>query len=711
VSVVVSQITAGVDFALAAGARIGGWVLSSGGAPLSNVWVDAYTASGTWVAGAATATNGAYEMVGLPAGQYFLRTFVAGLNYANEWYDDAPVVGFDIPAAATGLTMAAGLSAQNINFFLSSGGVIAGAVTNDAGVPVRSIRMDVQTTNGTWVASTWTDSAGRYAVAGLPAGAFLVRTLCGATNGVDEWFDNVLAVGSEAPAGVQALTVASGVTNQGINFALATGGILTGTVTASGGGPLTGVSVQVYNPATNWVKSATTGAAGTYRVVGLPAPARYLARTADGGWNVANEWFNNQSALGSQPPAGVSWIAVTAGVTRAGVDFALEPGATVSGRVTAVSGGAGLSGVAVDVYRGDGTRLAEAISDVNGYYAVGGLPAGSWYLRTDVGDANYADEWLVDVPVAGLGVPATARSIALAAGVATGGVHFALATGGQIAGAVRGTNALPLAGALVDVYDAATNWIESGLTGGGGTYTIKGLPAGTYFARSYALAHGYADEWFADVPLIAEGIPNAAGGLALTAGTTTNGVDFDLGLAGVLSGAVRDRAGSALVGIRVDAYRAGGARVAGDLTATDGSYRLSGLGAGTYYLRTDVGSLGFANEWYADAAVLNGAIPPGALGTAVVGGVETGRVDFALDYAITGAGISNGLYWITWQAASGTIYQVDRAASLLRGWTNAPSDAGDVGRSARTSLWQAVLRYVDPTATTSNRFYRVRAVN
>ncbi len=711
VSVIVSQITAGVNFALAAGARIGGWVMTAGASPLSNVWVDAYTADGSWVQSTATATNGAYEIAGLPAGQFFLRTFAAGRNFADEWYDDAPVVGFDIPTSATGLTMTNGHSAQNINFFLSGGGVIAGTVTNAAGAPARNIRLDVQATNGVWVATAWTDAFGRYAFAGLPAGAFHVRTLSGASNYVDEWYDHVPAVGSETPAGVLAVEVVLGVTNAGVDFTLSSGGIVAGTVTASGGGPLANVAVRIFNAATNWVKSAASGTAGTYRVVGLPAPAFYLARTADGALSRADEWFSNQPVVGSTVPAGVSWIAATAGVTRAGVDFALEAGATVSGRVTAVAGGAGLGGVAVGVYRADGTRLDEALTDVNGDYAVGALPAGGWYLRTDASGANYVDEWLVDVPAVGAGVPAAARAVALAAGVSTGGVDFALADGGQVAGTVRGTNGVPLAGALVDLYDRATNWVRSGIAGTGGDYVIQGLPAGAYRARSYARDYGYADEWFANVPLIAEGIPVTAAHLALAPGSVTNGVDFDLGLSGVLSGSVRDRAGSALVGVGVDVYVSGGTRVAGGATAADGSYRLSGLAAATYYPRTEVGALGFANEWYADAAVSNGVIPPGAVGVPVTGGAETGAVDFALDYAILSVGVSNAAFWVSWQAASGTIYQVDRSLSLLAGWTNAPSGASPAEGSTRTSLWQRVLRYVDSTTLGSNRFYRVRLVN
>ena len=75
VNVTAGATTGGIDFALATGGRITGTVTDvAANTPVEDAYVNAYSASGSYVAGGFTDASGAYALVGLTAGKYYVRT-------------------------------------------------------------------------------------------------------------------------------------------------------------------------------------------------------------------------------------------------------------------------------------------------------------------------------------------------------------------------------------------------------------------------------------------------------------------------------------------------------------------------------------------------------------------------------------------------------------------------------------------------------------
>jgi hypothetical protein len=252
-----------------------------------------------------------------------------------------------------------------------------------------------------------------------------MRTSAGVSNYIDEWYNDVTASGVGIPAAAGRLSVPAGGSLSNVDFALAVGGAIAGTVTVAGGSPIEGLWVDVYDARTNWLKGSTTATNGAYRVQGLPTQDVYFARTADGTYNYVDEWFDNVPAIGVGVPAGAQPLTVPAGGDRTNVNFALDVGGWVEGLVSDEIGSP-LVGIAVDLYQTNGAWAARATSDAVGWYEVAQVSPAWYYLRTDSGTQGFSDEWHNNVLVGGSQIPSTASAVPVRGGAATN-IGFALA--------------------------------------------------------------------------------------------------------------------------------------------------------------------------------------------------------------------------------------------------------------------------------------------
>jgi len=699
----------GIDFMLATGAVVTGWVTnSSDGSAVADIWIDAYTGDGDWVGSDDTSAGGAYAIMGLSTGTYYCATYVGESAFVDEWYDNVIAVGFDIPTNATGMVLAEGQLQPGINFGLAEGGAISGVITNSTGGGITGVTVHVYSENSAWLQSETTGAGGAYAAGGLPAIPVYVRTDAEALNFVDEWYDDVPAVAGDIPTNASAVTVLAGVTNTGIDFGLAAGGQISGSVTDSNAVGLAGVGVDLYDGDAAWVRGATTDSGGSYAMSGVPGGS-YYARTEVGVSNYVDVWYDGVAVETLELPSNATQIAISAGGSVSNVDFSLPLGAIVAGSVLD-TGLVGIAGADVVLYDADYGYVSDASADYSGFYQMNGLPPGSWFIRTHAASMDYADEWYNNVSAAGDSVPTGASPIVLAPGVLSNYVDFVLIEGGSIAGQVRGTNTTPLEGVAIDAYDVYEDWVSGTETAADGSYELQGLPAPeSYSVRTYVGGTVYADEWYNNQPVAGDSIPPGATIMELQPGGSTGGVSFLLSPAGGLSGGVTDDGGAALVGIGVDVYNEGGYWVGGDETDAAGNYRVEGVAAGTHYVRTFVGNAYFVDEWHDDVRVDGEAIPPIANAIEVLAGNSTGGVSFALGFLIAQVGIvTNDLYSVFWQAASGTAYRVEYSTNLLSStWTNAPNGTNTIQSSVQTSAVQGILEYQDTDETASNRFYRI----
>ena len=71
-------------------------------------------------------------------------------------------------------------------------------------------------------------------------------------------------------------------------------------------------------------------------------------------------------------------MAVTATNTTPNIDFALDSGGRISGKVTNAATGAALSGAGVEFFNASGVDVGWTFADSQGNYTSAGLPTGSY---------------------------------------------------------------------------------------------------------------------------------------------------------------------------------------------------------------------------------------------------------------------------------------------------------------------------------------------
>ncbi len=257
-----------------------------------------------------------------------------------------------------------------------------------------------------------------------------------------------------------------------------------------------------------------------------------------------------------------------------------------------------------------------------------GLPTGTYFALTANGH-GYVNESYNDI--ACLGCTATAGTpISVTAGSTTSGIDFAMTLGGRIYG--RLTNAAtsaPLINAAVQVYNSSGTLVTTVGTDSSGNYISRGgLPTGNYFVRT-ANNLGLIDEVFNNIECagcnVTTGTP-----VAVTLGSTTNGINFALGAGGRISGTVTNAVTTnPLTSMPVQIYNATGGLVTTGFTDCAGNYiSNSGLPTGTYYARTS-NTQGFGDVLYDNIPCAN-CDPVTGNTIAVTTGLTTPSINFAL---------------------------------------------------------------------------------
>jgi hypothetical protein len=634
VVVAVGTTRAGVNFALAPGGALTGTVIDAVTlAPINNINVQIFNSANALVKNLSTGSGGTgvITAAGLLAGSYFARITNQG-TYIDQLYDHLPCQGCTA-TTGTPIVVAVGATRGGVNFTLVQGGLVTGTVT-DAGTAAALNNANVQVYNstGVFIKSANTNSAGFFTLSGLPAASYFVRTqLSGGLNYVDELYDNIPCAPCTVTTGTP-VVVTAGNTRAGVDFALTPGGTITGTVTDAGtAAPVNNANVQVYSSTGNFLKSSNTNGTGFFTLAGLPAASYFVKTSLSGGPNYIDEVYDNIPCAPCNVTIGTPVI-VTAGTTRPGVDFALAQGATITGTVTDAGTAAPLNGVNVQLYSSTGNFVKGINTNGTGFFTLAGMQAGSYFVRTSVsGGLNYIDEVYDNIPCAPCDVT-TGTPIVVTAGMTRSGVDFALAQGGGISGTVTdAATTTPLSGVTVQVIGSTGGAVlRSGTTNGSGVFTVSGLQAGSYFARTVVLSsQNYVDEIY-DNRIAAGTIITSGTPIAVTAGATHNGVDFALDQGGIITGTVTDAGTTALlVGISVQVLNARGLALKSVNTDGSGSFMLTGLPAGSYFVRTR-DSVNYADELYDNIPFVVGDVTATGTPVAVTAGATHAGVDFAL---------------------------------------------------------------------------------
>jgi hypothetical protein len=271
-----------------------------------------------------TEPGGAYEIVGLAAGEYIVSFRPPStLNFVHQFYD-----GASTELAAKHVVVGVGTT-TGIDAVLAKGAKISGTVTALAtGLPVKGVAVCAYMADFAGLGCAQTNAVGAYVIQGLSAGSYEIEFF------PTERGQNV--VGTTYPGLV---TVPAGGEVPGVNAALPQGGQIEGTVRlAATGAPVKGVEVCITEAEEAWLLGCLkTPASGAYRFTGLwnssfkvvfsPEASEFeegqefgLAPDA-----FPTQWWNGQATFAAATP-----IAITPPAVVGGIDGSLGPGPVVS---------------------------------------------------------------------------------------------------------------------------------------------------------------------------------------------------------------------------------------------------------------------------------------------------------------------------------------------------------------------------------------------
>ena len=313
--------TQNIAFVLDLGGIIEGQIVAYGTAnPIAGIAVEVYDSLGRFVGLTLPSDNSGYwsTYAGLPAGNYYLRTQNFG-NWADQLYNNLPP--YVAVTSGTPVPVTVGEYTSGINFALAPGGRISGFVADAGANALANVTITVKDSAGVLRATGVTDNFGIYTTTALPTGQFYVIASDGNRH-IPEIYNNVVCLNCGIAGGAP-VAVTVGATTGGIDFELAEGGSIEGTVTTAGTTEgIEGVRVEIYDSTGHLVGTTAASAPdGAYfSEFGLPGGTYYARSTTSGSF--LNEVYSNLAI--ATPVLSGTPISVTLGQATTGIDFSLQ---------------------------------------------------------------------------------------------------------------------------------------------------------------------------------------------------------------------------------------------------------------------------------------------------------------------------------------------------------------------------------------------------
>ncbi|WP_442789698.1 S-layer homology domain-containing protein [Paenarthrobacter sp. GOM3] len=464
--------------------------------------------------------------------------------------------------------------------FAAATGSISGTVTVPAGADVTKI--SVQSLGGPTYRSVQVNPDGSYSLTGLEPGqyklsfgAYLEPQL------VSSWY------GGDSESQATAITVA-GAPVVGINKVMKMGGKISGKVTVPAGADPTKVGVNVH---VGSVPTAYAAADGSYTVVGVPT----------GSYEVYFSYSGTPSPVlggyySTAPDGNKTLVSVVEGSTTSGINQALRPASLISGKISVPAGSTGFSGQ-IDAFKGPdfaagiaGTAFLQG-TDASGSYTIGGLEPGIYKLNFRAQGA-WANMWH-----GGSVSAASSPSITVAEGQKLSGIQDSAVAAATINGSVLGGPApgptmsgpgMSISAIASDGSVAAYTVQESSQT----SYALMHLLPGSYkvqFNRTNGHMSPYEAQHYNGIPESA-GAANATS-IVVAPGQTVAGVNSTVRLGGTITGRLLGSNGTAVGETLVSVYTKDGSFVTrSGWTAADGTFKVTGLTTGLYFVSAEPGS-------------------------------------------------------------------------------------------------------------------------
>ncbi|MSP11871.1 MAG: hypothetical protein EXR62_02820 [Chloroflexi bacterium] len=374
------QVISPVNFSLFQGGSISGRITDGvTGAPVAQLGIILQPLAGLVLIEGRTGADGRFQLSGVSPGQYRLYVPSDQRMYQGRYYGN----GSD-PAI---LTVTAGGSLENINVPLSAGGALSGRVVlQESGAPVPNQVVDLLPVDGGRRIGAQTDNNGNYRILGVAPGRYRAFAPPDGRNYIPQFFDGTPEGGSAS-----IIQIPSYVEIQHINFSLSRGGAVSGLVLdAVSGQPISNVVVAVLDPASGQQQGAgQTDENGVYHAYGVPQGMYQVAVLPDVRNYILQYWPHSVTPDQAQP------VTVTLGAEVGGINFALQQGGAITGRLVPLTGSGSLSRVIVTAeILAVGPPIASVSAAADGSYSLVGLPPGQYKLKANSTDGRYYNLFL-----------------------------------------------------------------------------------------------------------------------------------------------------------------------------------------------------------------------------------------------------------------------------------------------------------------------------
>ncbi|MHA3837558.1 carboxypeptidase regulatory-like domain-containing protein [Terrabacter sp. AAH1] len=513
-----TMVTRGLLAAADTTATMSGHVYAgSTASPLTGALVVAVAADSdglsSGVLNATTDATGAWTLTGLSPDVYTVHVLPpAGSDYLEQWWDAAPQRSH----AAYAVLGASG-ARTDMDATLVQGGSISGKVTAGGTFGVADVVVQAAPVGTETWSSVVTDGDGNFTLVALRPDQYVVQ-FDGRSLGFEPaWWSGTSQTGVATRSAASPVAVTAGAAAAGHDIVMAQAGSIFGTVTGPNATPVADVPLEITDVDSGITSSSITDVGGNFVAGGLTA-GRYLVRvTPLDGSQLASQWFDG---VFSRPDA--TPVIVENGLDNR-IDFSLVPSGTISGRVLRPGGAPAATGSIMVAPASDPTFTdVVAVNPLDGTFSLSGLGPGD-YLLSAVDDGTLVTYYATSGSTANA---SSASAVTLAAGAAVSGRSITLAPGASISGRVtEGSTGAPFGQiAAIDVRTGAQLGASS--IGGSGSYTMTGLPAGTYAV----MATGTTDvsRWFGNTTTWADSTF-----VSLAGGTARTGVDISLPAAGI----------------------------------------------------------------------------------------------------------------------------------------------------------------------------------
>lgn len=575
----------------ATGAISGQVTNDEGGAPLEGALVKAIRLGRIpWVQRDTTDADGNYLLDELIPGVYVVSANAKG--FIKEFYDDTRNY-----LEATPINISQNESVTGIDFGLTEGGKITGTVVTESdSLPLAGSHIVAFLVVNPRVAQhARTAEDGSYTVESLPTGTYAVKA--NAAGYKSEYFDD-----AESLSNATFIDVEAPGTIDNIDFALGMSSAISGTVTSEvDGSPIVGARIKIFGAAQTSIRhrlvlrEARTDENGEYIV--QVRPGSYFVHASAENYN--GEFYNNVRDISE-----ATLVPVMADSHTTNIDFALTPRGAIAGQVTDQNTGEPIIGAVVQAFRERPSLDAansllgfRAKTDSSGNYLIENVSSGEYLVVANA--EGYLPEYYEEAATKN-----EATLITVEDNTIVDNIDFTLEHGGSISGFVASNeDSLPLANALVRVFDSNNDRQKWAYANEDGNYVVSGLPTGSYFVQ--AIADGYFPEFYDNARHRRDATP-----VEVTASQETAGIDFYLEPFKHRRGTMAGRVVSAedetpILGAVVIAVSPGARFPHITFTGPRGFYELTDLPAGRYFVFAWAEK--FVGEFYQDAHLFKDA--------------------------------------------------------------------------------------------------------